>query len=84
MRSTTDNCNHGVYVMSEGLLLTDNKDDEKGMNASGAKRQLQRDIAIVLHVSGLVMLMMILDNFDTVTKNSPCMCGFGCGIYILS
>ena len=80
----TDNCNHGVYEMSEGLLLTDNKDDEKGMNASGAKRQLQGDIAIVLHVSGLVMLMMMLYNFATVTKNSPCMCGFGCGIYILS
>ena len=64
--------------------MTDNKDDEKGMNASGAERQLQRDIATVLHVSGLVMLMMMLYNFDTVTKNSPCMCGFGCGIYILS
>ena len=59
--------------MSEGLLLTDNKDDEKGMNASGAKRQLQGDIAIVLHVSGLVMLMMMLYNFATVTKNSPYM-----------
>ena len=46
--------------MSEGLLLTDNKYGEKGMNASGAKRHLQKDIAIVLHVSGLVM--MIIDN----------------------
>ena len=54
--------------MSEGLLLTDNKDDEKGMNASGAERQLQRDNAILLHVSGLVMLMMMLYNFATVTK----------------
>ena len=64
--------------------MTDNKDDEKGMNASGAERQLQRDIATVLQVSGLVMLMMMLYNFDAVTKNSPYMCGFGCGIYILS
>ena len=84
MSSTTDHCNHGVYKMSEVLLLTDNKDDEKGMNASGAERQLQRDIATVLQVSGLVMLMMMLYHFDTVTENSPCMCGFGCGIYILS
>ena len=84
MSSTTDHCNHGVYKMSEVLLLTDNKDDEKGMNASGAERQLQRDIATVLHVSGLVMLMMMLYSFDTVTKNYPCICGFGCGIYILS
>ena len=70
--------------MSGGLLQTDDTDDEKGMNASGAKRQLQGDIAIVLHVSGLVMLIMMLYNFYTVTKDSPCMCGFGCGIYILS